>query len=415
MFGDRRPRVAVASVLVVAAWWSTIGPVGLGGPATFVIVEGRSMEPTLRSGDLVLARATSQHRVGDIVVFTTSDGRSHVMHRLVAGDAVDGWMTRGDGNGRDDPWSLPDELILGRQLLVVPRGGSALAWTRAHPTGFIALVGALAALLGIAGPRRPRPEPLHPDLREALANSVRGTRRAGRPLVELGLLVAAGVAAATGLVALVALASVRMVASAAGASILLLVVVSGATAWWMKLRLADGYGVAEPQASRSILSDLVWCCDALPPVADCVEHPSASALRAVADVTTGHVLWERRDLGDGGIEDRYLTIDAQGLGHRWTVRETVRGSDEERASGLLAALRSAVLSSAASRRRAGAATTIVLVALAGASLLTTVPASASTASSGELRVRVAPLVIDTRVVLSLVWERPPDLDPGPER
>ncbi len=52
------------------------------------------MEPTFVTGDFVIARSASEYRVGDIVVFQTES--ADVIHRIVGGNAEDGFATRGD-------------------------------------------------------------------------------------------------------------------------------------------------------------------------------------------------------------------------------------------------------------------------------------------------------------------------------
>lgn len=147
--GSHRTRSirALPIVLLVAVWWQALGPVGLGGPATFVIVYGRSMEGTFAAGDLVLARSSEVYGIGDVVVFTPPGHHGHVLHRIVDGDEAAGWTTRGDANSRDDAWTVPDEMLMGRAWGRVPRLGAVLGEARSRPaTSAVTIIAVLALI-----------------------------------------------------------------------------------------------------------------------------------------------------------------------------------------------------------------------------------------------------------------------------
>jgi signal peptidase I len=57
------------SLALLAVGWWLLGPVQLGGPTGFAIVNGNSMEPRLERGDLVLVRKRSSYDVGDVVLY----------------------------------------------------------------------------------------------------------------------------------------------------------------------------------------------------------------------------------------------------------------------------------------------------------------------------------------------------------
>jgi signal peptidase len=61
-------------VAIVALWTVVLRPVSLGGPAAYVFVSGQSMEPTLRTSDLVVALEQSSYGIGDVVVYRVPDG-----------------------------------------------------------------------------------------------------------------------------------------------------------------------------------------------------------------------------------------------------------------------------------------------------------------------------------------------------
>ena len=73
-------RGLIVATAAVAAFFF-LAPRQLGGWASYAIVSGTSMLPTLQEGDLVMARERPQYEVGDIVLFEVDGGR--VIHRIV--------------------------------------------------------------------------------------------------------------------------------------------------------------------------------------------------------------------------------------------------------------------------------------------------------------------------------------------
>jgi len=85
-------------------------------------INGDSMEPKLESGDLVLT-AEGHVGKGDVIAYR-HDGMT-VVHKVVnvRGDL---YRTRGVNNSRMDPWLVPEENVVGKVFLKVPRIGRLL-------------------------------------------------------------------------------------------------------------------------------------------------------------------------------------------------------------------------------------------------------------------------------------------------
>lgn len=146
------------------AWYLVLGPSVIGGPATYVFVSGTSMEPTLSTGDLVITRRAGEYAVGDIVAFHLPaesgaiPGGPLVIHRIVGGTALDGYVMRGDNRMGDDPWQPTPDDIAGSAWLVLPGVAPFLLVLR-EPAVFGALAAGFTVfmiLLG-GGDRRRRP------------------------------------------------------------------------------------------------------------------------------------------------------------------------------------------------------------------------------------------------------------------
>ena len=50
-------------LLGMAILWHRFAPIQFGGQASYVIVAGASMEPSLRAGDLVIARTSDEYKI----------------------------------------------------------------------------------------------------------------------------------------------------------------------------------------------------------------------------------------------------------------------------------------------------------------------------------------------------------------
>lgn len=147
MSGRLRKLATLAILLaLVAAWAVALRPQALGGPALFVIVRGDSMLPTYDTGDLLLLRPGPSYAVGDVVAYRVPAGELGegrlVVHRLVGGDAIAGFVPQGDNNPAPDPWAPRASDIAGSPWLVVPFAGRLIAWLQ-QPV----VAGALAASL----------------------------------------------------------------------------------------------------------------------------------------------------------------------------------------------------------------------------------------------------------------------------
>lgn len=140
------PSAAVGAMLMIAAWL-TYAPTALGGPLEYVIVSGTSMEPTLRSGDLVVLRPSGSYEPGDVVGYHSATLGRTVLHRIVQQQG-DRFVLQGDNNRWKDTDRPLANQIMGRQWVRVPGMGRMLrplqgTGQRVGVAGVV-LIGALA-------------------------------------------------------------------------------------------------------------------------------------------------------------------------------------------------------------------------------------------------------------------------------
>jgi len=150
----RRHRVGnlIFVVVVLAAgilWAAELRPQRLGGTTDYVMVQGVSMLPTYRTGDLVLVRPSASYGMGDIVAYRVPAGDVGagltVIHRIVGGSASQGFVTKGDNNADADEWHPKGSDIEGAPWIVLKQGGRILAFLHA-PVPLGALAAAIAVM-----------------------------------------------------------------------------------------------------------------------------------------------------------------------------------------------------------------------------------------------------------------------------
>jgi signal peptidase I len=149
----------VAMVAMAVAWLFVFRPVALGGPASYEIVTGTSMEPHFRTGDLVITQTASSYAVGEIVVYRVPVGLpgagSIIVHRIV-GEVAGGFSVQGDNKAAPDPWVVKATDIVGRSWVEIPSVGPALLVAR-RPLVIATFIGILGFLMLLSWKPRPKP------------------------------------------------------------------------------------------------------------------------------------------------------------------------------------------------------------------------------------------------------------------
>ncbi|MEI7779663.1 MAG: signal peptidase I [Actinomycetes bacterium] len=308
------PLVLIAAL--IGCWWMLAAPASIGGPATFALVEGHSMQPLLRTGDLAVAHREHSYAVGDLVIVRVASNfgvSGLVIHRLVSGNAATGWKTKGDNNSWVDPWTVKNNQIAGKYFGGVPRFGAYLGWVNQHSLQFAAICAGLALLSYVPWRRRK----LAPELAVALAHAKRESRRDGRSNGEYGVLILSALATMVCL-ALVGLLGVsHNLVSFRGVVAAISLAWSGGTCVYLIYRLYDGHGVVEPSKSMYALSGRLRLVEDFPDLGELQPVGSAVALRGIAEKYRLPVL-HRIDAANGDHE--FLLITAQHGTYVWGPR-----------------------------------------------------------------------------------------------
>ena len=144
---------------IVVAWFLLLRPAFLGGPASYVVVSGHSMEPTLYTNDLAVTRKQASYSTGDVIAFRVPEGEpgegAIVIHRIAGGSPQDGFVMQGDNKNSPDPWRPIQGDVLGKMWFHVPGAGRALAFLQA-PLPLATLAGWAAMLMVAMGGRPAR-------------------------------------------------------------------------------------------------------------------------------------------------------------------------------------------------------------------------------------------------------------------
>lgn len=141
--------LCVVMGLLGGVWFSYLRPASLGGPASYVVVNGPSMQPTLNDGDLAFLQAQPNYYVGDVVAVRVKG--SYAIHRIAGFEGAT-YITRGDNRAADDTWRPTNAEIAGKMVAHLPGAGRLLQGEMV-PFLLGPLLGLLATLIVFGGKR----------------------------------------------------------------------------------------------------------------------------------------------------------------------------------------------------------------------------------------------------------------------
>jgi signal peptidase len=171
--------------LLFVGWALVLRPASLGGPATYVIIRGNSMEPAYVTDDLVVVRAADAYVVGDVIAYRVPEGEIGegvvVVHRIVGGDGTNGYTMRGDNNPSLDPWTPRSGDVVGRAWVEIPQLGRLVAFIHQPVAAGALAAGTVITLLLLRGPSPTSPTRVQPPVAEWSDAERRRDRRSRRP------------------------------------------------------------------------------------------------------------------------------------------------------------------------------------------------------------------------------------------
>jgi signal peptidase I len=89
-----------------------------------------SMEPTIKTGGIVMVKPASEYQIGDVITYQYGHySRNLTTHRII-GKTEEGFITQGDNNNAADLHPVEREQIKGKVLLTIPYVGYAANFAR---------------------------------------------------------------------------------------------------------------------------------------------------------------------------------------------------------------------------------------------------------------------------------------------
>ncbi len=149
-------RLFILFIAVIAIYFLTIVSfqVAFGTQTPFMVVVSNSMYPTLKINDIIVVKNVpiDDIQIGDIIVFKSPlNPQTPIVHRViniiedVGGTKI--FITKGDNNPTPDPWTVSEDLILGKVIYVVPQIGVIPKILNAYPTLKYALAALIIAII----------------------------------------------------------------------------------------------------------------------------------------------------------------------------------------------------------------------------------------------------------------------------
>src|SRR3989344_2834253 len=142
------PRYYILLMVIAVPLAIYLWPTFLGGDTEFLIVQGKSMLPTIEGGSLVIIKRMDAYQVGDIVSFTLQEENAKmvIVHRIIE-ESPKGFVIKGDNNPFTDVGFHNNDDIHGKVVFATPYVGSLLGWARNPMTMLISLAAMLVIQL----------------------------------------------------------------------------------------------------------------------------------------------------------------------------------------------------------------------------------------------------------------------------
>ena len=106
------------------------------------IVLSGSMEPTIKTGSIVVVKPADDYKIGDIVTFQKRIDKEPTTHRIEEIRVVGGspiYTTKGDANNAEDRGEIQKEEIIGKVLFSIPYLGYIINFVQ-KPIGFSLII-----------------------------------------------------------------------------------------------------------------------------------------------------------------------------------------------------------------------------------------------------------------------------------
>jgi len=151
LFFRNNAKSIILFLLITLGLWYLFAPSQLAGTVSYVIVNGNSMEPEHRVGDLVLTREKPHYDLQQKVVYQ-HPVVGFVFHRIVDQEKGE-FILKGDNNDWLDSYRPTESEILGKYWFMIPGAGDLIRKLRepAFFTGFTIIIILILGSLFLVG------------------------------------------------------------------------------------------------------------------------------------------------------------------------------------------------------------------------------------------------------------------------
>ena len=116
---------------------------------TMVVLSG-SMEPTIKTGSIVIVKPSKDYKIGEIITFglmsKTKTPTTHRIFDIKINAGVPVYITKGDANNNPDIKEVLQKDVIGKVLFSIPYLGYAVETAR-KPIGFALIILIPAAII----------------------------------------------------------------------------------------------------------------------------------------------------------------------------------------------------------------------------------------------------------------------------
>jgi len=129
------------SALIIIATSTAFSALKIPGGLKMLVVQSGSMEPTIKTGSVILIKKQDTYSTGDIISFVGA-GSDSTTHRVTKTNIVKGkeiFNTKGDVNKGEDQEKVGIDSVLGKTVFTIPYLGYLIAFTKTQQ-GFIFLI-----------------------------------------------------------------------------------------------------------------------------------------------------------------------------------------------------------------------------------------------------------------------------------
>ena len=110
----------------------------------FYIIMSGSMEPEIKTGDMIITKECKNYEIGDVIAFKNTG--LVTAHRIVEKSSEDGeelFRTKGDNNNTVDRELVRKEQIRGKTINTIPKVGTAVLYLKTHWIILVLLIGVI--------------------------------------------------------------------------------------------------------------------------------------------------------------------------------------------------------------------------------------------------------------------------------